>query len=261
MITGILSISNGVGLGYPFLQVATNLHDLCDSVIVGVDPTYPEDRGKLESLGLACLSVVDSLWDRSYKESGREIAVQMDKLVNIAKERGADWVVVLQADEFLHEEDFSILRMFMERSEDTTGFCLTRLYFWKSLELVRVDWNADLVRIFRPGHYSFLADGTDKAGMYSGQIVAGVEAKLPYYIYHYSRIGDPCEISQRLRNLDLFFHDDKDLVAKELLGPYDFKTRAYDNYSVDSPPPEVAGDVQRFNKTHPGIAGGYYGDK
>jgi len=43
-VTGILSVRNGAGLQYPYPVVIHNLHSLCDDVLVGLDPEFPEDR-------------------------------------------------------------------------------------------------------------------------------------------------------------------------------------------------------------------------
>jgi hypothetical protein len=252
-VTGILSVSNGTGLRYPFPVVATNLSKLCDNVIVGVDPTFSQDRQTLESLGLDNLCVVDATWDRNNKVGGTEIALQMDNLVSTAQEQGSDWVVVMQADEVVHDGDFKMLRMFLERNLGTevNGFSTERIYFWKDLNTVRKDWNARLVRIFRPGTYSFLAEGTSKDGMYSAPILPGEEVTLPYKIYHYSRVDDPKIISTRVRNLDGFFHKEESLIPHDEVQVYDFKTREYDNYSLVESPREVVGDLVSFKGTHP----------
>ena len=253
-VTGILSISNGSGLQYPYPVVVHSLQRMCDNVIVGVDPNFPLDRQTIEGFDLDDAVAVDSVWDRKCRGNGTEIAFQMDKLVAMAGEQGSDWVVVVQADEMFHDNDFSMLRLFMERNLHTNvnGFSTERLYFWKDLATVRADWNADLVRIFRPGTYSFLAEGTSKDGMFSAPTAAGEEIKLPYKLYHYSRVDpDPAIISQRVRNLDTFFHEEKDLVPEAELPKYDFVPRTHDNYSTREAPTVVVGSFSSYEGTHP----------
>jgi len=224
---------------------------MCDNVIVGVDPNFPVDRQTLERVDLGGVEIVDSPWDRTNRNAGSEIAIQMDALVESAGSRGSDWVVVMQADELFHDEDFGMLRTFMERSPKVTGFLTKRLYFWKDLETVRTDWNAELVRVFRPGTYSFMAEGTDRAGMYSGQTAPGEERALPYPIYHYSRVDSPKVISRRVRNLDSFFHTEGALIPQDELPEYDFVMREYDNFSKSGFPAEVKGKLEEFYGTHP----------
>ena len=225
---------------------------MCDTVIVGVDPNFPVDRQTLETFDMDGVEIVDSPWDRTNRNAGSEIAIQMDALVELAGSRGSDWVVVMQADELFHDDAFDMLRTFMERSPKVTGFLTKRLYFWKNLNTVRVDWNAELVRIFRPGTYSFMADGTDKAGMYSGPIVPGEEVTLPYSIYHYSRVdSDLGLISRRVRNLDTFFHAEDSLILEKDLPTYDFVMREHDNFGKAGPPAKVEGELKTFSGTHP----------
>lgn len=249
-------MSNGSELKYPYPLVVHSLQRLCDDVIVGVDPNYSLDRKTIESFCLegAGLQIVDAPWDRENRHGGTEIALQMDRLVNLAELQGSDWVVVMQADELFHDEDFEMLRAFMDRNIDTnvTGLSTERTYFWRNLSTIRSDWCADLVRVFKPGMYSFLAESTSKDGMYSGPTSPGVEIKLPYKIYHYSRVDpDPMVISKRVRNLDTFFHEESTLIEVGDLPVYDFTTRTHDNFSKGTPPKEVDVNVRGFVGTHP----------
>jgi hypothetical protein len=252
-VTGILSLSNGDGLKYPYPVVVENLHRTCNNVIVGVDPNFPKDREVLEALGLPNLNLVDSTWNLDNRSGGTEIAIQMDKLVYLSSAQDSDWVVVMQADELVHEEDFKMLSAFMERHVDSsvTGFSMDRLYFWENLDTIRTDWEARLVRIFKPGTYSFMAEGTDKSGMFSAPVKPGECIDLPYKIYHYSRVDSPEVISRRVRNLDALFHQDETLIPIEELPDYDFVTREFDNFSKSGFPKEVSGKLDKFNGTHP----------
>jgi len=255
-IWGILSVSKAKQLNYPYVAVIKNLSSLCDRVLVGIDPTYPEDT---EGWGFENVSIFWSKWNRDNRDCGTEIALQMDKLVAEAALRNADWVVVMQADEMLNDEDFEMLRAFMDRApQNTIGFKLNRLYFWKNLGTVRKDWNAELVRIFRPGTCSFMADGTDRAGMYSGQIADGNIINLPFNIYHYSRIGEPLQISKRVRMLDSLFHADETLILEEHLPEYDFTPRTHDNFSINGLPDEVVGEFYEYKGIHPLAAQEYF---
>lgn len=254
IITGILSISNASGLNYPYPVVVHSLSRMCDNVIVGVDPTFPTDRRTIDIFDLENVTLVDSVWNRENRNGGTEIALQMDKLVSLAAEQGSDWVVVVQADELFHDDDFSMLRLFMKRNINTNviGFSTERLYFWRDLNTIRTDWNANLVRVFKPNHYSFLADGTSKDGMYSGKILDGEEVALPYKLYHYSRVDpDPKYISLRVRNLDSFFHPEESLIPLEELPDYDFSTREHDNFSRHGFPPTKKGNFCVFLNSHP----------
>lgn len=261
-VTGILSIRDGAGLLYPYPVVLHSLQRLCDDVLVGVDPNFPLDRKTIESFELDGVEIVDAPWDTTNRSGGTEIALQMDKLVDRAKDQGSDWVIVMQADELFHDDDFPMLSAFMERNLHTsvTGFSTERIYFWKDLETIRADWNANLVRIFRPGTYSFLAEGTSKDGMFSGPTEEGEEVALPYKIFHYSRVdSNPMYISRRIRNLDGFFHPEDSLIAPDELPAYDFTPRTHDNFVRVVLPQQVEGEFEDFTGTHPSGVVAWYG--
>lgn len=261
MIYGILSMSNGTGLKYPFPVVIKNLSKLCDKVLVGVDPAFPEDAHAIAWLGCKNVEMVPAPWDRKNIQAGSEIAMQMDRLTALAHFMGASWVVVPQADELFLDDDFEMLRAFMSRANSNViGFSTERLYFWGSFDKVRKDWNAKLVRIFRPGTFSFMAPGTDKAGMYSASVVAGEVVDLPYKLFHYSRMGDPQDISKRVRNLDGFFHPEDSLLPYDQLPDYTYVPRPFDNYAVAGPPPEIAGDFEDYKGKHPSGIKEWFGD-
>lgn len=263
-IVGILSVRDAVGLDYPFTAVVNSMSELCDKIIVGVDSRFPADYPLLDVTNAGVwgkLVIQDRNWNDSNINAGSEIAHQMDQLVKSAREEyKADWVVVLQADEVLHEKDCDMIRSFCSRApKGTKGFSMERLYFWEDLKTVRQDWNADLIRVFRPSRFSFLAEGTDKAGMYAGALdTEGEVVSLPYKIYHYSRVGNASNISKRVRNLDGFFHEPETLVPVEELKDYDFVAREYDNYSIVEAPKEVEGKLVEFLGTHPAAICGVY---
>ena len=252
-VTGILSLSKAVQLHYPFPVVVSSLSRMCCDVIVGVDPTHPEDRKVIESMGLPNIQIVDSVWDRENRKGGTEIAIKMDELTALAKKQLSDWVVVMQADEVLHDKDFKRINSFMERyiETDVNGFSMERVYFWKDLDTVREDWQAKLVRVFKPGTYSFMAEGTDKSGMFSAPTLHGSEIELLSKIYHYSRVDTAEIISKRVRNLDSLFHADETLIDVDSLPEYDFITREFDNFSKIQQPKKVKGKIVKFTDTHP----------
>lgn len=256
MVYGVLSISNGVDLKYPFPLVMKNLSGLCDKVIVGLDPAFPQDfsfsENYLKENNLTNVDLIPSPWNKTHIEDGLEVAMQMEMLVGAARLRGSKWVVVPQADELFLESDFPAIRHSLATADPLTiGFSTERLYFWKDFDVVRKDWSVRLVRIFRPEAFSFTAAGTDKAGMYSAPILPGITIDLPQKMYHYSRMGNPKDISRRIRNLDGYFHQDSELVPFEELPEYDFIPRKFDNYVEDNPPEKVEGVFENYLGPHP----------
>jgi hypothetical protein len=263
-VFGILSISNALRLKYPFIAVIENLSALCDQVLVGIDPNFPEDSREVRARALLDfgrnVSLLPSAWNRENRNGGTEIAIQMDLLIAEAERRGAGWVVVMQADEMILDDDFNALRSLMSRApERVIGFKTKRLYFWRDLETLRKDWKANLVRIFRPGTCSFMAPGATMDGMNSAPVKAGKILRLPYHIHHYGRIGDPRDISMRVRTLDGWYHSDDELIPVEKLPAYDFVPRSHDYFGWKQSPQRVDGAIAPYRGPHPAAASTHFG--
>lgn len=227
-ISGVLPLRNAVKLGYPFELAIRSLRPLCDEVVVLVDPTSEDDTlARVRALSPDVL--VESPWDLT-NHAGHvncEISIQTARACAAAS---GDWIFSLQADEVLHENEAQDLRAACERAEreGVSALELLRLYFYGGLETYRQDWTLWMVRLFKKGHWQPDRDGA----MRFDPAVPGARkwATTAGRIYHYSRVGDPQQIAERVRNLDRFFHAPGEVEAGPL-PPYDFSTlRRLDTY-------------------------------
>jgi hypothetical protein len=225
-----MPLRNGTKLGYPYELAIKSLRPLCDEVVVLVDPTS-EDDTMARVHALSPDRIVESVWDMNNHNghTNCEITVQTRKLCDAAS---GDWIVSLQADEILHEKDSAYLREVIERSEaeGVTGNAIERLYFYGALDRYRQDWTQWLVRIFKRGCWKPDVDGAMKFEPIGDQRVGAVTP----FLYHYSRVGNPQVIAERVRNLDGFFHA-PDKILPGQIAPYDFsKLRKLDTYVADA---------------------------
>lgn len=220
-LTGIMPLRNGVILSYPFELALRSLRRLCDEVVVAVDPTSEDDTlARVRALGIVD-NIVESPWDMS-NHGGHEGRSEIARQTSIAlAQASCPWVMSLQADEVLHEKDVDSLRREINRADagGIHGIELTRLYFYGGLTRYRSDWTLPLLRLFKVGH--FAADGFCGA---MGFVPTGPQriARTDACIYHYSRVGDPAIVAQRVRNLDTFYHAPEVVAAPEAVEAYDF---------------------------------------
>jgi hypothetical protein len=230
-ISGVMPLRNAVKLGYPFELAIRSLRHLCDEVVVLVDPTSEDDTlARVRAVGVDV--VVESPWDMSNHagHSNCEISIQTQKACDAAS---GDWIISLQADEVLHEDESAKLRQALPAiSEDgVAGVEMRRLYFYGRLDRVRDNWTQWLLRLFKRGLFRPDADGAMKfEALDSGARVVKTGTAR---IFHYSRVGDPVRIAERVRNLDGFFHP-PDRIADKIATPYDFTVlRKLDTYVID----------------------------
>ena len=250
-ITGILPLRNGVALGYPFELAIRSLRDLCDEVIVGVDPTSDDDTlTRVRGLGIVD-RVVESVWDMGNHDGHRncEISVQTQRLIDVAE---GDWIFSLQGDELLHEDEVWRLRDAARICEASgvSAVELLRLYFFGGLDRIRSDWTLWMVRFFRRGSWRPDVDGAMRFDPIGDSMRARITSA---HIWHYSRIGDPQLIAERVRNLDQFFHA-PGAIESGPLPPYDFsRTMALDSYVLGREGGgEAEGVLQYFDsRRHP----------
>lgn len=238
-ISGIIPLRNAVKLGYPFELAIRSLDRLCDEIVILADQTSDDDTLKrVVALSVEINNfwahplcrIIESPWDTANHQGhiNCEISVQTRMACEAAT---GDWILSLQADELLHEDDIDPLRKVIEIADRSgiTGIELERLYFYGSLEKVRTDWTQWLVRLFKRGKWKPDVDGAMKFEPIGQQTRMRTEAAK---MFHYSRVGDPALIAERVRNLDKFFHAPQSVEAGEL-EPYDFgQLRKLDSYKI-----------------------------
>lgn len=248
MISGFTIARNVVKMKYPFEQWAQSMANLnLGEVVIGYDPTTDDGTHELmlETRDKYGFRLFESVWDMDNFKGGTELGIQTDKTMDQLR---SDWHLYVQLDEAFHEDDVGQLKALVESPpEDVTGFDFLRVYFFGNLHTIRKDWSVQITRLTRKGTHRY--SGFD--GMNCEPVVQGRHDVTSIWMWHYSRMGDPQEISQRLRNLDGFYHEPDTLMDPTDLPDYDFKTRQWDNFSKIENPPEVDSDLLKYLGTHP----------
>ena len=241
-------LRNGVALGYPFDMAIRSLQRACDDVIIGIDPGDDDTLDRVRALGV---NVVETRWDMSNHagHTNCEISVQTQRLCDMVPD---GWILSLQADEVIHEGEVETIRDAIEVCEKSglTGIRMLRLYFYGGLATIRTDWTIWMVRLFKAGMWKPYVDGAMRFDPIDPKDMA---VSIRPYIWHYSRMGDPAMVAERVRNLDGFFH------APESIGqaaPYDFgTTRKLDTYATDAKIEQVSDVLEPFDvHRHPAEA-------
>lgn len=206
-LTGVTLVKDGERLGYPFIPCIESMLDTCDEVIVNVGISTDNTGALVQQLvdkNRERLHMRVSGWNMSNTGDGRELAKQANCMLPFV--RANSWVLYLQADEMIHEEDVVSLRTYLDSlPSNVTQVELLRTYFWKNLNTRASKYEIYLGRIFRAGTHLVGGDG-----MYlirqSGDII-----RSSYWIYHYSRMGPEEKVHARIRNLDKLFHSEEEI--------------------------------------------------
>ena len=132
LVSGLSVIKNGIRLGYPFLESIRSAIDICEEFVVVVDPGEDDTLEMLHELQLAepKLKIIETVWSEKVRPQQCVLAQQTNIGLHQCK---GDWVLYLQANEVLHENDLPHLLKLMKEHKDNAeveAMLFERLTFW-----------------------------------------------------------------------------------------------------------------------------------
>lgn len=99
-------VRNGIKMGYPFLQSIQSIINIVDEYVVVLGDSDDGTREAILALALPKIVIVDTIWDMDLRKDGKLFAMQSNiGLDNVS----GDWIIHLQADEVIHEQNLSAL--------------------------------------------------------------------------------------------------------------------------------------------------------
>ncbi|MEN2993202.1 MAG: glycosyltransferase family 2 protein [Bacteroidia bacterium] len=236
-VIGAMILREGIRLDYPFREAIRSALPLCEAFFVSVGQSSDGTKEALQALGLAKLHILDSEWDLSRREGGQVLAQETNKLLRQLPP--ADWVLCLQADEVLHEADYSALQASMARWKDdprVEGLLFDYLHFYGSYDWVGASrrWYRREVRIIRP--YPDIEAYRDAQGFRRQGRKLWVKPSGGR-IFHYGWVRTPKAQEEKFVEVSRFWHDDAWIAQHK---PVQF---SYDTREVLKP----------FSGTHPAV--------
>ncbi len=238
-ISGYTIARNVVRFKYPIREALSTLRPIFDDVVLAYDP-YTDDGTDEVVKSLAKdldLNLHETCWDMSNFDRGLELGVQTDIAMGQCRNQ---WRLYLQLDEAFHEDDVDLIKELPHQAEleDAFGVDFHRIYFYRDLHTIRKDWCAQITRLTWGNTHTYSKG--DGMSCLPTRFEFDKHLDPDLWMFHYSRIGDPSLISQRIRNMDTFYHEDENLISAEDLLDYDFVCREFDNYAKVGGPQEVA---------------------
>jgi len=233
-VSGFSFIRNAVKFGFPVVESLRSILPLCDELIVAVGKSEDGTRDLIVNMQEPKIKIVDTVWDDSLKEGGKVLAAETDKAFK-AISSDTDWCIYIQADELMHEQDYSAIRAAMEKylhEKNVDGLLFKYKHFWGSYDYVAssAKWYRNEIRIVRNNKniYSyrdaqgFRKDDNQKLG------VKPIDA----WIYHYGWVREPSTMQQKVAS------------NQQLYGvPPVYDANAFDYSEVAS--------LEKFTGTHP----------
>ncbi|MBU0674525.1 MAG: hypothetical protein KJ950_07785 [Proteobacteria bacterium] len=253
-ISGFTFLRNGSKLYYPITESIRSALPLVDEFVVALGQGDPDDQSRemIESIDSDKIRIIDTTWDLERYPRGMEHAHQTD----IAKQAcTGDWLIYLQGDEVLHEEDLPVLRercqKYLNRPE-VEGMVLDYLHFWGNYNHHHLShgWYKREIRLVRnlPEIHSFASaqsfrkiinfDGVSYRNKKGAEKLHCVPARAR--IFHYGWVRPPEKMQMKSRYIDTNHHGKRFVSEKYKSAPPEFD---YGPLSA----------VARYHGTHPQV--------
>ena len=217
-ISGVTLGYRAVANGYPVAECVRCLLSFCDEVVANVGNSDDGTVEKLKALGDPRVTLVGDPWDLSLREKG----LLLSRETNRAMERcRGDWVVYLQADEVLHEDDIAGLRKSLDENMSrprVDGVSFRYLHFYGSPAYVQdnpLRWYTRAVRAVKTGRQIVsVGDALKFRRMEGGRARRVREVRSPFRVFHYGWARPPGVMLEKQKHLDRFWHDDRSLEER-----------------------------------------------
>lgn len=216
-ISACTLVRNAVKLRYPLEASIRTYYDLCNEVVISYDPSTDDGtEAFIKDLARRYPRIrpVPSPWNMENHKDGTEITIQS----NVAAEAcTGDWILYVQADEALHEDDHDLLREAVQ-TKTLNGVLFARRSFLGTLDREIPEYYATgLLRLYRNGQGLVAGDGMSCA-FYQG-IRPSLLREQPR-MFNYSRMGDREEVLLRSRCRDNFHHETEASIEANVAGEF-----------------------------------------
>src|ERR1700743_230894 len=221
-VAGFTFIRNAVKNDYPIVEAITSILPVCDEFVVALGNSEDDTEKLITGINSPKIKIIHTVWDDTLREGGAVFAAQTDIAFN-AISPDADWAFYIQGDECVHEKYLPLIKQEMEANLNDSrveGLLFKYLHFYGSYDYYGHSrrWYRREIRIIR--NNKAIRSYRDAQGFRWGERKIKVKL-IDAYIYHYGWVKPPEGLKNKLRNFNLFYHDD-DWLARNLPAPFDF---------------------------------------
>lgn len=202
-LSGCTIVRDAVRLRYPLEASLLSYLPVCDEVVVAFDRGGDDGTADLVA-DLARehrpIRSVPVSWDGTVHDVGREIGRQTNAAIAACR---SEWVLSVQADEAVHEDDHPALRRVVQDPECCGGRFDRRMFLGSLDREISAYRSRGLLRLFRQGSAWATGDAMTCALVPAeGRRVVDDGWRL----FDYGRVGDADTVVARKRALQAFYH-------------------------------------------------------
>ena len=223
-ISGFTYVRNGLKLKYPFIESIKSLLEIVDEYVIVLGDSDDGSREAIQNLNSAKIKIIDTVWDMNLRKSGKIFAQQSD--IGLDHVTG-DWVIHLQADEVLHENEISSLKKYIlkyDSDDRVDGLLFPFLNFRGDYEHIhagrqihrfeiRAFRKNPLIRAYKDsqGFRTYTSLQAHRDGEKGEKLKV---VKINVSIYHYNYVRPPDVMKEKAKIFHSFYNDDKWIAEK-----------------------------------------------
>lgn len=236
-VSGFTFVRNAIKYDYPVIESISSLLPLVDELIVCLGNSEDGTEELIKSINNPKIKIVHSIWDDSLREGGKVLAVETNKSLDSVNPK-SDWCIYLQADEVLHEEDYSNVKAAMKQylsNANVEGLLFNYVHFYGSYNYVGDSrkWYRREIRIIRNGIK--VRSFKDAQGFRIDDRKLNVK-RIEARVFHYGWVKNPNHQLEKQKSFHKLWHSDEAVKKKVKDEPFDYS-------EIDS--------LKKFDATHP----------
>jgi hypothetical protein len=239
-VSGFTFVKNAVKYGYPLVESITSVLPLVDEMIVCHGDSDDETEALLHTINSNKLKIVHSVWNAALTNGGAVLAAETNKAID-ATGTDADWLLYIQADEVLHEEDYAVISNAMQQYKDELsidGLLFKYRHFFGSYKFIADSrgWYSREIRIIR--NNKGIRSYRDAQGFRWADGRKLKVKEIDAHIYHYGWVRSPLLMYRKTASFEK-------LWGKQYSGSDIAADKEYDYSDIDS--------VALFEGVHPAV--------
>jgi|SRR6185312_7408634 len=221
-VAGFTFIRNAIKNDYPVVEAITSILPVCDEFIVALGNSEDETEKLIRNINSPKIKIINTVWDDALRDGGAVFAKETDKAFK-AISPDTDWAFYIQGDECVHEKYLPLIKKEMETNLNDRrieGLLFKYIHFYGSYDYYGQSrrWYRREIRIIR--NNTAVHSYRDAQGFRWSHRKIRVKL-IDAYIYHYGWVKPPDGLQNKLRNFNLFYHDDK-WMAQNLPDTFEF---------------------------------------
>lgn len=203
-VSGFTIVRNASLLEYPFRESVLSVLPLCDEFVINLGDGSDNTGTLCESLqreNPEKIKIIKSVWTTQGQEGGFQLRHQTNRAL---KECRGDWCFYIQADEAVHESDFTVIRKAMETADqqpEADGLLFDYLHFYGSYDY-RIEgrnWYRKEVRLFK-NHRGIEAFRDAQGFRKNGEKLKVIPVKAS--VFHYGYVRTPRSLGIKGSEMD-----------------------------------------------------------